>query len=667
MKKTSLALLALGTFSSATAFAQTASPSVLAPVTITGNPLGTTDLIVPAAQYSGAELLFRSQTTRGETLDGTPGVASTYFGPNASRPIIRGLDGDRVRILSNGGSVADVSSLSYDHAVTADPLSLQRVEVLRGPGALLYGGNAVGGVVNVLDSRIAREALFDAKGGVIGKVDFGAATGNAEGSAALMLDGGNDRFALHVDAFERTTDDVAVPVDLACSKPGAPTVARAICNSASSTRGAAVGGSLFFVKGYLGASVSQFASNYGTVAEDEVTIAMKSQRYAIDGALQSLEGPVQSIKLHWGQSDYAHTEFEGAMTGTVFKSNGQDLRLEARHARLGPLEGVIGMQMETSDFSAAGEEAFAPFSQTRQTAAFVYEELAFPWGRISGGARLENVEVQSYGNPDVDRFVVGTHRFQPGSYALGALWNVAPTWQLTSNLAYSQRAPKDYELFANGAHIATNAYEIGDPSLGLEKSTNLDIGAQWINGANRFALSGFVNQFYNYIVQVATGAQEDGLDVYAYTQVKAQFTGLEASANLRLLHGDQTLDLELRGDTVRARNSNTGEALPRIAPVRLGATLVWAQGPWTARLGANHAATQTDVPAGQNSSDAYTLWNASAGYSVKAGTTQTLWFAKLENITAALAYSASSILTQTAPGKAPMPGRTAKLGVRWNF
>ena len=162
MKKSSLALLALGTFSSATACAQTASPSTLAPVTITGNPLGATDLIAPAAQYSGVELLFRSQTTIGETLDGTPGVASTYFGPNASRPIIRGLDGDRVRILSNGGSVADVSSLSYDHAVTADPLSVQRIEVLRCPGALLYGGNAVCGVVNVLDSRIAREALFDA-------------------------------------------------------------------------------------------------------------------------------------------------------------------------------------------------------------------------------------------------------------------------------------------------------------------------------------------------------------------------------------------------------------------------------------------------------------------------------------------------------------------------
>ena len=663
MKKSSFTLLVLGTLSAAPVLAQ----SALAPVTVTGNPLGATDLIAPAAQYSGTELLIRSQTTLGETLDGTPGVASTYFGPNASRPIIRGLDGDRVRILNNGGSVTDVSSVSYDHAVTADPLSVERVEVLRGPGALLYGGNAVGGVVNVLDSRIAREPVFDAKGGVTGKADLGVASGNAEKSAALVLDAGTERFALHADGFHRTTGDVAVPIDLACSKPGAPSVARAICNSASDTHGAAVGGSVFFAQGYLGVSASQFASNYGTVAEDDVTIAMQSHRYAVDGALHGLPGPLQSVKLHLGQSDYQHTEFEGAETGTVFKSSGHDLRLEARHARWAGLDGVIGVQADTSDFSAAGEEAFAPYSQTRQTALFAYEEMAFGWGRLTGGARVEQVEVQSYGNPEVDRFTVGTRSFTPGSYAVGTLWNVAPAWQLTANLSYSERAPKDYELFANGPHVATHAFEIGDPGLRLEQSTNLDVGAQWKDGANRFAVSAFVNQFQNYITQVATGAQQDDMDVYAFTQVQARFTGLEASATVRLLHGAQTLDLELRGDTVRARDSSTGEPLPRIAPVRAGATLAWAQGPWIARLGASHSAAQTEVPAGQRSTDAYTLWNASAGYTFKAGTTQWLWLAKLDNATDSLAYSASSVLTQTVPGKAPLPGRSFKLSLRCNF
>ena len=683
MKKTSLALLAFGTLSATPSFAQTpvataataaaqpaqasATPATLAPVTITGNPLGTTDLIAPSAQLSGAALLFRTQTTLGETLDGTPGIASTYFGPNASRPVIRGLDGDRVRILSNGASNSDASSLSYDHAVTADPLSMERIEVLRGPAALLYGGNAVGGVVNVIDNRIAREPMFDAKGGVGGKADLGYATGNAENGAALVIEGGNDRFAVHADAFNRTTGDVEVPVELVCTKPGSAARARKICNSASDTRGAALGASVFFTQGYLGASLSQFNSNYGTVAEDEVTIGMKSDHAAVAGEWRGLGGPVQSVKFHWGQTDYTHTEFEGRDAGTLFKSNGHDLRVEARHAPWGALNGVVGLQTESSNFSADGAEAFAPYSNTRQSALFVYEELATSWGKVSGGLRTESVSVESFGNPQVDRFVTGTRSFSPVSYAVGALWNAAPAWQFTTNLAYSERAPKDYELFANGPHIATNAYELGDATLRVEQSTNLDLGVHWKVGANRMALSAFVNEFSNYLALQATGTQEDGLDAYAYAPVKARFSGVEASGTVRLLQGAQTLDLELRGDMVRAQNATTGEALPRIAPVRLGANVVWTQGPWNVRLGASHAAEQTEVPSGQTSRPASTLWNAAVAYSVKLGGVQSLWYARVDNLTDALAYSASSILTQTAPGKSPLPGRSVKLGLRVNF
>ena len=668
MKTKFFAPLAWGALACVSAHAQTqTASSTLAPVTVTGNPLGATDLIAPATQYSGTELLLRSQTTLGETLDGTPGVASTYFGPNASRPVIRGLDGDRVRVLNNGGGVSDVSSLSYDHAVTADPLSVERVEVLRGPGALLYGGNAVGGVVNVLDSRIAREPMFDARGGIVGKLDLGLATGNAERSAAAMFDAGTDRYAVHVDGFHRTTGDVAVPIALACSKPGSAATARAICNSASDTQGAAVGGTLFFTQGFVGASASRFDSNYGTVAEDEVTIGMQAQRYALDGELRGLFGPLRSVKWHWGQSDYQHTEYEGSETGTVFKSNGRELRLEARQASWGALDGVLGLQTEVSDFSATGEEAFAPHSQTRQTAVFAYEELAMPWGRISAGARVERVAVQSYGNLDVDRFVPATREFQPTSYALGLLWRLTPAWGVTGNLSYSERAPKDYELFANGPHVATQAWEIGDPSLSVERSSNVDVGLQWKQGAHQFSVSAFANDFANYISQAPAGRQEDGLEVYQYSQVRARLSGLEASAKLRLLQGPQTLDLELRGDTLRARNADTDAPLPRIAPTRLGASLVWSRDQWNARLGASHSAAQNDVPAGQLPVDAFTLWNAAAGYTAKVGKVQMLWLAKLENITDTLAYSASSVLTQTVPGKVPLPGRTFKLNLRCNF
>lgn len=650
----------------APATAQT-TPAKLPEVTITGNPLGTTDLIAPAEAYSGNALLLRSQSTLGETLDGTPGVSSSYFGPNASRPIIRGQEGDRIRVLQNSGASVDASGLSHDHAVPSDPISMERIEVLRGPGALLYGGSAVGGVVNVIDNRIPREPLFDATGGISGKLHLGVASGNNERTGAILLETGTDTFALHVDAFDRKSDDTRVPVSLACTKPGAPTLANAICNSSAATRGGAVGGSAFFENGRIGASVSSYRSDYGTVAEDAVTIGMQSDRATVELELDDLPGPFKSLKARVSRSDYQHTEYEDGAAGTVFKNSGNDVRLVARHRDIGPVEGVVGVQSEDTRFSADGEEAFAPYSRTRQTALFALEELPLSWGRLSLGARTESVDVESSGNPLVARFVPAQRSFSPGSYALGALWNVAPNWKLTSHLAYSERAPKDYELFADGPHIATHAYEVGNSNLALERSTNLDLGVKWKQGGHSFALSAFVNQFDNYLSLEATGQTVEDLPEYAYTQVKAKFSGLEASGNVRLLDGAQTLDLGLRADVVKAENTTTGQPLPRIAPTRLGTSLAWAQGPWNAKLDARHVMAQNDVPAGELSVGAYNLVNASISYHQVLQSANLLWFAKLDNLGDSLAYSASSILTQTAPGKAPLPGRSLTLGVQVKF
>ena len=669
-------------------------------VTVTGNPLGATDLISPAAVYSGQGLLLRSQSTLGETLDGTPGVSSTYFGPNASRPVIRGLDGDRIRILQNSGASLDASGLSFDHAVPSDPISMERIEVLRGPGALLYGGNAVGGVVNVIDNRIPREALYDAKGGVAGKIDFGIASGNAKKRAGLLLETGTDRYALHADVFGRRTEDVNVPADLVCTKATSPAVQRKICNSAATASGGALGGSVFFNQGYLGLSVSDFRTNYGTVAEDAVTIDMQTRRYALEGEIRGLGGFLQSIKAQASRTEYQHTEFEGSETGTVFKNNGSDLRVQARHAKLGALDGVVGVQFDESQFSADGAEAFAPYSSTRQAALFAHEELSTSWGKLSFGARVESVNIESQGNPQVARFTPASRSFNPTSYALGALWKVAPQWQLTGNLSYSERAPKDYELFADGPHVATNAYEVGNVNFSKEQSTNLDIGVKWAHGANNFGVSAFVNQFNNYIALDATGVLRDsdgnggaglngGLGVtdsgngdntsmesggaagilseFAYRQVGARFTGLEASGNIRLIDSGQTLDLALSADLVRATNTTTGQNLPRIAPARVGAALAWSQGAWGAGFAINHVAAQNDVAPGQPATAAYTMLNASLRYQQKLGASTLLWFAKIDNLSDVLAYSAMSILTQTAPGKAPLPGRSLKLGLQASF
>ncbi|MGH6640799.1 MAG: TonB-dependent receptor, partial [Polaromonas sp.] len=602
-------------------------------------------------------------------------------------------DGDRIRILGNGGATLDASSLSYDHAVTAEPISIERIEVLRGPGALLYGGSAVGGVVNVIDNRIPREALFDAGGGMGGKVDLGLASGNREKSSGVLLEGGNNRYALHVDVFNRETGDVKVPVDLACTQGGTNTTTNRICNSASKARGGAVGGSVFFDQGYLGASVSTYRSNYGTVAEDEVTIDMKSDRVALEGEVRNLGGPIQSLKGQLSHTDYRHTEFEGANPGTVFKNKGSDFRLEARHARFGKLDGMVGFQAENNRFSADGAEAFAPHSRTKQNALFAYEEYATSWGRLSFGGRLESVKVESFGNPQVARFTPANKDFKPGSYALGALWNAAPGWQLTGNLAYTERAPKDYELFADGPHIATAAYEVGNANLSKERSGNMDVGAAWKSGGHRFNVNAYVSRFKNYIALnqtpgvtrnaedgevnpaedpgnpgfTASGAEFKPLAQFLYEQVRARFVGLEASGNIRLIEAASSLDLALRGDLVRATNLSNGQPLPRIAPVRLGASLLWASGPWGGSVGFDHSMAQNRVADGQRATSAYTLWNLATTYRMKAGPSSLLWYAKVDNLTNQLAYSAASVLTTTAFPKAPLPGRSLKVGLQASF
>ena len=667
--------------------AQTANPRaepMLAPVIVTANPLGANEVIAPAQSLVGTGLLLRQQSTLGEALNGLPGVSSSYFGPNASRPIIRGLDGDRIRILSNSGATIDASGLSYDHAVALDPIAVERIEVLRGPGALLYGGSAVGGVVNVIDNRIPKERI----NGLTGKVDFGLSSGNNGKNGAFMIETGNERFALHADVSARSSGDVSAPIQLACTNPSSPALAKKICNSAADAKSGAIGGSLFFGQSRIGLSVSSFNTKYGTVAEDEVTIDLKSTRTALDADFK-IGGFIDSVQMQASNTRYKHTEFEGATAGTEFKNSGNDLRLQAKHAKFGNLtggrfEGMVGLQLDNNRFSADGAEAFAPYSKTGQTALFIYEEAAFNWGKLSFGGRVEDVKVQSFGNPNIARFTPAERSFKPASYAAGALFNLSPAWQLTGNFASSQRALKDYELFADGPHIATAAYEVGDANLRKEKSTSLDVGARWKSGAHFAQLNVFNSRFKNYTFLgttgntrgadaelnpvdsdgdgAADGSGEDIFPEFAYTQVKARFSGFELSGNWRLIDAISKLDLQWRVDSTRATNTDTGQALPRISPLRTGATLAWAQGAWGARIGLDRNAAARD-----RSAVGYTLLNLAATYKMKAKDADLLWFARLDNASNKLAYSATSILTSSAPGKSPLPGRSLKLGLQAQF
>ena len=686
-------------------FAQTAHADDahrLDEVTITARNLEGGGLLVPAQQLAGAALTQRQGSTLGETLDNLPGIANSSFGPNVGRPIIRGMEGDRIRILQNSGANMDVSGLSNDHAVPIDPLTTERIEVLRGPATLLYGGSAIGGVVNVIDNRIARERTFDAKGGVIGKAEVRAGGAANERSTGALVEAGNDKFVLHVDAFDRSTKNLRVPKDMNCVSDTVTTPnGRRVCNSASDSKGGAVGGTLLFDRGYLGLSTSEYRSTYGTVAEPGVTIGMLRRHHVMEGLLRDVAA-FQDIKFQLGNTNYTHTEYEDADAGTRFDNKGYDLRLEGRQraVRLSngmQLEGVVGIQGERNKLSATGDERFLPSSRTQSTGVFTYQALKTTWGQLSAGARAETVEVVSFEGigPNNDN-AAQSKKFKPLSFALGAMRNLRVGeaqngWQLTTNLSASQRAPKDYELFAHGEHVATAAYEIGQPSNGLEKGTQLDVGGEWKQGPHKFGITGFASQFSNYLALRPTGEGWDSTNevfvnpvgqdvpVYRFEGVRARFYGIESTAKLRLVGGQSALvspnathgamDLELRADLVRAQDLTHNSPMPRIAPMRVGADAVWSRNAWGARFGFMHSAAQNRVPGGNITTAGHTLWNAGINYHAHTyGPTHWLLFAKLDNITNKLAYSSTSVLTQTMTTNAPpIAGRSLKVGAQVSF
>ena len=670
-------------------------------VTITARSLENTGLLVPAQQLSGAALTQRLGSTLGETLDNLPGIANSSFGPNVGRPTIRGMDGDRIRILQNSGANMDVSGLSFDHAVPMDPLTTERIEILRGPATLLYGGSAIGGVVNVIDNRIARERAFDAKGGVMGKAEVRAGGAANERSTGAMVETGTDKFAIHVDAFDRRTQNLKVPKNMSCES-GVNSVK--VCNSASNTKGGAVGGTLLFDRGYLGLSTSEYKSTYGTVAEEYVTIGMVRRHHAVEGKLRDVGEWFQDVKFQGGYTQYSHTEYSSNVAGTQFDNGGLDMRLEARQRSVAlgnglQLEGTIGLQSERNNLHAVGDEKFVPTSRTQSTALFSYQALKTAWGQWTAGARSESVSVQSLESigPNNEN-VAQTKTFNPMSFALGVMRNlregeVQNGWQLTSNITSSQRAPKDYELFAYGPHAATGAYEIGSSTMVLEKATQLDVGGEWKNGLHKFGVTAFTSEFANFISLQSSGSYKTSagavgtstdFPVYNFQGVRARFIGLESNAKLRMVGGQQALlsndaqlgavDLELRGDIVRADDLTNGRPMPRIAPMRLGADALWSKNAWGARFGFMHAEAQNRMPYYSNvtpvTTAAYTLWNAGLNYHAHSGPTHWMFFAKLDNLTNKLAYSSTSVLTQTLSGSGlapPLAGRSLKLGLQASF
>jgi iron complex outermembrane receptor protein len=643
---------------------------------VTASPLARApdEISTPTSVLAGPALTQRLQSSLGETLAGIPGIDSTYFGPGASRPVIRGLGGDRIRMLTGGVGTIDASVVSPDHAVSLDPLLVDRIEIVRGPAALLYGGGAVGGVVNVIDGRIP-ETL--PPGPLAGRLEARGDTASRERAGAAVLTGARDRIAWRVDAFRRETDDLRIPgyagTDALRAEEAAEhgetleehdaeLIRGRLPNSSTKTDGASAGLSYIGASGHLGFAYNGYNSLYGVPGHDHgdegVRIDLRQRRLDVHGEWLAESGFVRAAKFQLGVANYRHVELEGAEIGTRFDNDGYEGRLELVHVRAGPFEGALGLQASRSDFRAAGAEAFLPPSVTRNLGLFLYEEAPGDTVTWQFGARVERQKITADGPGAVGR----SHT--PVTLTAGAIWKLPADLSLAVALSANERAPNAQELFADGPHAGTGAYELGDPSLGLERSTGIDLSLRRRAGHITGEIGVFLNRFNGYIFEAATGANESGLPVFAFRQRDARFYGGEAEITVHLHETEHTTaDIRFFVDTVRGTNTTDDAPLPRITPVRFGAAFDWRNGPWSLAAEWRHIRRQDRIAPSETATGGYNLASASASRRFVFGRNQLEAFVRGTNLLDETARVHASFLKDIAP----LPGRSLTAGLRLTF
>lgn len=647
-------------------------PKRLEALVVTASPLERTlfELAQAASVVDGRNLLLNIEQTLGETLAWQPGVSSTSFAPGASRPIIRGLGDDRLRILQNGTSVIDASNVSPDHAVALDPLAVRRVEVVRGPATLLYGPNAIGGVVNVMDDRIPEQRLErPVEGSIEGR--YGTADDLESLSGAINFGAGP--WVFHLDGFTRQTDNLEIPgfarsAALRASDPQADEAFGTLPNSFSESSGGALGASYLWKGGFVGLSYSGLDSLYGVVAEEDVTIDLRQRRWDLRGALYDPAGWLKEVNYKLSFSDYEHKELEGDEVGTVFGNEGFNARTEFLHQPVGRMEGAIGLEVQQTDFAAIGDEAFVPSVTSESVALFFFEEIALDPVRIQFGARFDR---QSHETAAAER------EFDALSASAAVVYTPVEEYAVAFAAGYSERPPTYVELFADGIHVATGLAEIGDPDLSSEESLSLDLSVRKKTGRITGSASAFYYRFSNFISLDPTGGVvvDDGEEfpAYAFGAVRADFYGGELEAVLHLLEplaegeGDnprrERLDLSLRTDYVRAENRDSGDAMPRIPPLRTSLALDYQLENFGARLEGQWAARQNRHSEAEFDTASYFLVNLALTYQLDLGKSTNTFFVKAMNLTDEEARQSTSFLKEIAP----LAGRGLLIGVRSEF
>jgi len=617
---------------------------ILSPVIVTA-PLPQTsqaDLVEGSSILSGDDLDRRRAATLGETLQGLPGVSSTSFGPGAGRPIIRGQSGPRVRVMENGVDTFDAATVSPDHAVAAPMGGAQRVEVLRGPATLLYGSSAIGGVVNVIDSRIPESVPKSGVSG-IARLDYGSAAQEKSGFAGIDA-AVTDKFIVHGEVGALTADDY---------RAGG---GRTVDNSSMRSQNGAVGASYLGESGYAGASISRFSSYYGIPGDEAVHIDLQQTRLDTRFGLYDPLPSLEEVKLKLGYANYLHDEIEPTgEPATRFDNDSWEARLEAVHQPLfGGNDGVVGVQSGRRDFSARGEEAFLPATVTDSNALFLLERYdTGPWLFALGG-RIEQVEI--------DNLTATNDRdYTPASASFSATWRFTQGWQAGAALSYTERAPAAEELYANGAHLATRSFEIGNVDLAKESAWHSEISLRKVQGDVTGGVNLFATRYRAYIYGAFTGNQQDGLDELQISQTDADFRGVEVDAAWTFWREpvkNRRLGIDGGVDFVRAEDRSNSSALPLIPPLGYRVGFTAEQDDLGFRLELAGVARQDRIGANETATDGYRVIN-----------TAITWRPFSENRNVALLLQGRNLTdehgrlhTSMLKDQAPIRGREVRLG-----
>ncbi len=682
----------------------TLSDTVMEIVDVTGLPWHISQLesATPVSVLSGEALRDQQSATLGDTLNKQVGVHSSYYGPVAGTPIIRGLSGPRVLVAQNGLDVGDVSRSGPDHAVTGEATTARQVEILRGPATLFYGNGAIGGVVNVVDDRVPQDT--DTFGQW--QLEYNSANNEPviEGSANIGL---GDSFAVHVDGFWREADDLEIP-GYAEIDPDEDASYGTLENSGYDSQGATLGGSYISDNGFAGISVGRLERTYGIPGHSHdgimVEAELEQDRLQFVSEYSFDHDVLAEARFRYGYTDYEHRELEGDVIGTTFENELHEARLELFHQPFAEWRGAVSLHAKREESAAQGEEAFTPPSLTESYALALMEEKHFGDFLVQVGGRIEWIEVDAHDvilDSEAER---GTYlldqEFTPYSFSLGTVWDFAEGYNLGVNVTHAQRAPTASEVFSFGPHIGAGSFEVGsifdilandegdwvvnfssDP-VELETSNNIDISLRKFAGDVGFVVGAFYNQVDDFYYARATGleaesghdhAHEDEHDhdhedehghgdellpVYQFTAADAELYGFEGEIHWQ---ASDALMLRFTTDYIRATLRDGGN-LPRIPPLRAGVAAEYELGPWAIHASATQYFEADKTAEFETPTDDYTWVDAEVSYTLPVWGGTKLYL-RGDNLLDETARVHSSFIKDIAP----RAGRSVSAGIRASF